>query len=107
MRLIYLCQDQIFPQIWAVDMNNAQESIKLRMVFDVMFMGDSLTIAITDTNNRLMVNNKLNILVSYRKILLKDGGSHCFRLFCFEGNWSFNPMKAHNVETEKTVEKFA
>lgn len=40
-------------------MNNVQESIKLRMVFDVMFLEDSLTIAITDTCNRLMVNSKL------------------------------------------------
>ena len=40
-------------------MNNVQESIKLRMVFDVMFQGDSLSIAITDTNNRLMVTINL------------------------------------------------
>ena len=31
--------------------------MKLRMVFDVMFRGDSLTIAITDTSNRLMVSS--------------------------------------------------
>lgn len=42
-------------KIWKVDNTNVQECMKLRMVFDVMFRGDSLTIAITDTSNRLMI----------------------------------------------------
>lgn len=42
-------------KIWAVDKTTAQASIKLRMVFDVLFLGDSLTVAITDACNRLMI----------------------------------------------------
>ena len=62
-KFIYVCPMQPCLQIWAVDRNNVQESTKLRMVFDVMFMGDSLTIAITDTCNRLMVKNHKLILI--------------------------------------------
>lgn len=42
-------------KIWAVDTTTVQGSIKLRMVFDVLFSEDSLTIATTDTCNRLMI----------------------------------------------------
>ncbi|XP_015776356.1 PREDICTED: apoptotic protease-activating factor 1-like [Acropora digitifera] len=42
-------------KIWAVDTTTVESSVKLRMVFDVIFSEDSLTIAITDTCNRLMI----------------------------------------------------
>jgi len=53
-RLVSASEDETV-KIWAVDTTTVQGSIKLRMVFDVIFKGDSLTIAITDTCNRLMI----------------------------------------------------